>query len=109
MHLETHSHAGQKYLQNGPLTNHNNPFPHEYDFFFSARQKWGSCVTATAYEGHYTTSGHYTYKLQADKGLYLDIYSDNNQFQVRHDGLPGRLLTSDSTNSRKFHNECIQF
>ena len=66
-------------FSNGPNINVNNPVPQQFDFFFSTKQKWGSCVTATAYEGSYTTSGHYTRELQANNGLYVDIYSDNEQ------------------------------
>ena len=69
---------------NGPKINIHNPVPQQFDFFFSTKQKWGSCVTATAYEGSYTTSGHYTRELQANNGLYVDIYSDDDESEVYH-------------------------
>ena len=74
--------ANRKNYYNGPRINSNNPVPQEFGFFFSTKQKWGSCVTATAYEGSYTTSGHYTAELHANNGLYLDIYSDNDRGEV---------------------------
>ncbi|XP_065883507.1 uncharacterized protein [Dysidea avara] len=67
---------------NGPKINVHNPVPQQFDFFFSTKQKWGSCITATAYEGSYTTSGHYTTELQANNGLYLDIYSEDDRGEV---------------------------
>ena len=70
--------TGRKFYFNGPLINVNNTVPQAFDFFFSTKQKWASCVTATAYEGSYTTSGHYTADLQANNGLYLDIYSEDD-------------------------------
>ena len=76
------SFTGLKHLQNVPRINSNNPVPPEFDFFFSTKQKWGSCVTSTAYEGSYTTSGHYTFELQANDGLHLDIYSDDDLGEV---------------------------
>ena len=70
------------YYNNGPRINTNNPVPQEFEFFFSTKQKWSSCVTATAYEGSYTTSGHYSVELQANNGLYFDIYSEDNRGEV---------------------------
>ncbi|XP_065888039.1 uncharacterized protein [Dysidea avara] len=68
----------RKSYSNGPKIHVNNTVPQEFDFYFSTKQKWGGCVTATAYEGSYTTSGHYTSELQANNGLYLDIYSEDD-------------------------------
>jgi len=67
---------------NGPKVNSDNPVPQQFDFFFSSKQKWASCITATAYEGSYTTSGHYSNELQAHNGLYMDIYSDDDHGEV---------------------------
>ena len=44
-----------KYNEPGPPINANNAVPQVFDFFFSTKQKWASCVTTTAYEGSYTT------------------------------------------------------
>ena len=69
---------------NGPKINVHNPVPQQFDFFFSSKQKWASCITATAYEGSYTTSSHYSNELQAHNGLYVDIYSDDDHGEVYH-------------------------
>jgi len=69
--------SNQQSFFNGPTVNNANPVPQVFEFFFSTKQKWGSCTTATAYEGSYTTSGHYTKDLHANNGLYLDFYSDD--------------------------------
>ena len=37
----------RKYNEPGPPINTNNPVPQVFDFFFSTKQKWASCVTTT--------------------------------------------------------------
>jgi len=66
----------------GPKINIHNPVPQQFDFFFSSKQKWGSCITTTAYEGSYTTSGHYSNQLKPHNGLYVDIYSDDDNDEL---------------------------
>ncbi|XP_065882972.1 uncharacterized protein [Dysidea avara] len=67
---------------NGPLVDVANPVPQEFDFLFSTKQKWSGCVTATAYEGSYTTSDHYDAKLKPSEGLTLDIYADDDNGEI---------------------------
>ena len=70
--------------QSGPTISKDNPVPQVFDFFLSTKQKWGSCITATAYEGSYTTSGHYTAELHANNGLYLEFYSGDDYGEKYH-------------------------
>jgi len=72
------SFSNGRVFANGPVVSRANPVPQVFEFFFSSKQKWGTCTTTTAYEGSYTASGHYNLELQANNGLYLDFYAGDN-------------------------------
>ena len=71
--------TGLQTFKNGPTVNASNPVPQEYQFLISTKQHFGACVTATAYEGSYTTAKYYTTTIQPDHGLTLDIYSEDDE------------------------------
>ncbi|XP_065893749.1 uncharacterized protein [Dysidea avara] len=71
------SFTNRKVMHYGPLIETSNPYPQTYNFLISTHQQAGTCQTATAVEGAYTTAGLYSTTLTLGKPITLDIYSDD--------------------------------
>jgi len=67
-----------KEIHYGPLVNTANDYPQKYIILISTRQQSGACITATQYEGAYTTAGSYDATLEVGSQLTLDIYGDSS-------------------------------
>ena len=65
-------------IHNGPLVSTKNFYPQRYNFLISTRQQSGACLTATEYEGAYTTIGYYNATLEVGSQLTVDIYGDKS-------------------------------